>query len=372
MKTDLTRGDLVAVKFACHQVSSSRVLDREVFAKVLGNVSLPKGLDAMLRQQVLDREVLRPFGAIEKSLRDFMFQRSVKTELGDIIDPALVPEVSAKLEEAKQKYEEAIPTLLSSYSDACAKQDARIKAEFPNAPWLPALLGAVAEARPSEDDLIEGVSMEYFLFHVGQLNDGFDEEAEKRVQSGVVSLRKDLPGRAVKEVAKYYAFLKADLDQRETNRIRQSTVEVALRGANKLAAVAFLDPAIGKIAGQVEAAFKQYVRADSLTGVDFDAFQALVGRLASQRHLVRCLELGTDPTSAPASTSQQKLSLPQKQPVAQPMPVMGSVPAAAPAPVVSPVPVTPVPMAQPAVVRPVVRPMPVAPSGDQSSGWLFG
>lgn len=358
----LNRGDLVAVRFACHQISPKRTLNADVLSAILGaSVTLPKGIDALLNQQVLDRKVLNPFGAIDKSLRDFMGGISVSTELGYIIDPGKVSEVSAKLAEAQKKYEEELPKLLAVYPAACERHEEKIKTELADKVWLPILLNAVRDSRPTLEEVEQSVTMEFFLFHIGQLDDKFDEAAERAVQSGVVSLRKDLPGMAAKEVAKMYDELNVDLGKRTTDRIRQSTVEVALKGASKLSAVAFLDNRIARMAAQVETALKIYQRADSLTGADRDGFKALVERLSSQRHLVRCLELDIDPTVGVSATAGQgTLHLPQATQPSVASPIQALTPASA-VPASGSTPVRPaslpvVPAAPPAI-KPALTPM---------------
>ncbi|TJY57279.1 DUF3150 domain-containing protein [Sinimarinibacterium sp. CAU 1509] len=319
----LLRGDLVAVRFVCHQVSSTRVLDPSVLGEILGTLTLPPGVEALLRQHVFAAESLRPFGRIEKSIRDWLFVRSTSTELGYIISPDRVGEVAKRLDEARAEYEREVPALLAQYDAACRATDDRLRADFAGASWLPALLAAVAEARPAKEYVAKAVGMEFFMFHIGQIDDGFDADAEGAVQSGVICLRKDLPGLAVAEVARYYSALKKDLDERAASTLRQSTVRRAARGAEKLHAMSFLDTRIGVLASKMEVAFKSFAR----EGADVLEFRSLVERLASQRHLAACMERGIDPTVGVAAPKLQgTLSLPSVnlQPVTAP--VMGPVP----------------------------------------------
>ncbi|ULQ48431.1 DUF3150 domain-containing protein (plasmid) [Flagellatimonas centrodinii] len=337
----MTRGDLVAVRFSCHQVSPTRTLDGETVKSVLGTVSLPKGLDTLLRQEVISREVLRPFGAVDKRCKEWFEYRAVKTELGYIIDPRLMPEASAKLAEEKAKYEEELPKLVASYADACSKRDDEIAKAVAGVPYGPGLQAAVKAARPSLSSIEESVYMEFYFFHVGQINDGFDEEAEAAVQSGVVNLRKDLPGMACREVAKLFGQQEKEIARREqergmTGKIRQTTVEVALKGAEKLFAVSFLDRKIQTLGNQVHAALKGYVGTGPLDGDRRKEFLALLNRLSSQRHLVRCMETGADPTAGPAKVQHQQVVSPPPQLAlmqnpAQPVPASVGVGVARPA-----------------------------------------
>lgn len=331
----LSRGDLMGVKYCCHKMSSTRTLPRSVLMEIVGTMSLPKGLDTLLRQEIVDSDVFLPFGRIDSRFREFLESQSVSTILGYIIDPASYADVNRELEIAKQQYAEAVPELLSQYADACKVRDAQIRDEFSNMPWVDNLLRAVARCRPSLEEVERSVYMEGFIYFIGEYSESFDASAEERLQSGVVALRKDLPGMALQEVAKTYSVLAKDLAERKTDYIRQSTVEVASRGADKLMAVAFLDPRIGIAGRQLRAAFQQFRREDALRHGDRDAFIGVVNRLASQRHLIRCLDTGADPTACAGAKTQGTLKLPGSTPAAPAPSVAGPITLAAATAVVS-------------------------------------